>query len=237
MKLEKLNDLITVFSDGPSINEINLKLPVNIDGYTFNPSLFKKNKASNYLEYSREILKKCQDKPVSLEVIADTEKEMIRQALELSKLDNNVYVKIPIIFTNGESTKNVLLELVSKEIKINITAIFTIEQVKEILPIIKDTHNILSIFIGRIYDAGHDGEEKIREINDYVHQNSQCKTLWASTRMGYDIVKAIRTNTDIITMQIDQIKKLNNFNKNLLDYSKETVQQFFEDAKISGYKF
>ena len=235
--IDELNKKIIVFSDGPKIDEINLKLPIEIDGYTFNPSLFRKNNAKDYLAYSKEILEKCEDKPVSLEVISDTQDDMIRQGIILGGLKENVYVKIPIVFSNGKSTKEVIKELVKQNIKLNITAIFTLDQIKEIINEIKDTNTILSIFVGRIFDSGIDGEKTIEEINSFIKNNSKCKSLWASTRMTYDIFKAIKTKTDIITMPIDQINKLSKFGKKLDMYSVETVKQFYEDALKSGFKF
>ena len=235
--INELNKKIIVFCDGPKTDEINLKLPIEIDGYTFNPSLFRKNNAKDYLAYSKEILEKCGDKPVSLEVISDTQDDMIRQGLILGKLKENVYVKVPIVFSNGKSTKEVIKELVKQNIKLNITAIFTLDQIKEIINEIKDTNTILSIFVGRIFDSGIDGEKIIKEINSFIKDNSKCKSLWASTRMPYDIFKAIKTKTDIITMPIDQINKLAKFGKKLDMYSIETVKQFYEDALKSGFKF
>ena len=101
---------------------------------------------------------------------------------------------------------------------------------------IRDTKTILSIFAGRIYDSGIDAQENMKEINKFVHQNSECQSLWASTRMSFDYISAINTNTDIITMQLSQIKKLSGFGKNLSEYSRETVQQFFNDAKSCNFK-
>jgi transaldolase len=237
MLLNTINKQIIVFSDGPKIEEIEIDLPIKVDGYTFNPSLFRKNNAKNYLAYSKEILKKCVNKPVSLEVISDTPQEMVEQALKLGALKNNVYVKIPIVFTNGDSTKRVIKSLIEQKINLNITAIFTLDQIKNIISEIKDTKTILSVFIGRVFDSGVDGQKHMTEINKFIHNNSNCQSLWASTRMPYDIIKAINSKTDIITMQVDQIKKLNNFNKNLNEYSKETVAQFYKDAHESGYYF
>lgn len=237
MLLSDINKKITVYCDGPKIEEIDTKLPLIIDGYTFNPSLFRKNGAEDYLSYCKDILDKCENKPVSLEVISDTPEEMIEQALKLGALKDNVYVKIPIVFTNGFSTKEVVKSLISQNIKLNITAIFTLDQIKGIISEIKDTKTILSVFIGRVFDSGIDGQKHMAEINNFIHNNSNCQSLWASTRMPYDVLKAIDTKTDIITMQIDQIKKLKNFNKDLNEYSKETVSQFYSDAKDSGYHF
>ena len=156
-----INQKIVIFLDGPKLDEINIKLPVNIDGYTFNPSLFRKNNAKDYLSYSKEILKKCGDKPVSLEVISDTEDEMFRQGKILGSLKENVYVKIPIVFSNGKSTKKVIRKLIKQNIKLNITAIFTLDQIKDIIDEIQHTTTILSIFVGRIFDTGIDGGQLI----------------------------------------------------------------------------
>ena len=227
---------IDLYADGLNLENFDDQFGIEIDGYTFNPSLFKKNGAKDYLEYSKKILEKSNNKPVSLEVFADDEENMISQAKILSKLGKNVYVKIPITFTNKEYTDNVLKVLIDNNIKMNITAIFTIDQVKKILEIIKDSQTILSIFAGRIFDCGINAMDIMKSINDNVHNNSKCKTLWASPRMSYDYINAISTGTDIITMQSDQIKKLKMFNKKLEDYSLETIKTFYEDAKSCGYK-
>jgi transaldolase len=227
---------IQLYADGLNLEDFNLDYSIEIDGYTFNPSLFKKNGAKDYLEYSKKILDQSKNKPVSLEVFADEEKDMIIQAKILSKLGENVYVKIPITFTNQQSTINVIQNLVDSKIKMNITAIFTADQIKKILPIIKDTQTILSIFAGRIFDCGVDAIELMKSINKMVHKKSKCKTLWASPRMSYDYINAISTGTDIITMQKGQIEKLKMFNKKLEDYSLETIKTFYEDAKSCGYK-
>ena len=227
---------IELYADGLSLNEFNDDFGIEIDGYTFNPSLFKKNNAKNYLDYSKRILEKSKNKPVSLEVFADDEDSMINQAKILSKLNNNVYVKIPITFTNKNFTTAVLEELVKENVKLNITALFTIDQVRKILPILKNTSSILSIFAGRIFDCGVDAINIMREINEEVHKLSKCKTLWASPRMSYDYINAINTKTDIITMQSSQIKNIKMFKKRLEDYSLETIQKFYEDAKSCGYK-
>ena len=230
------NTKIKLYADGPTSEQINQEYPLKIDGYTFNPSLFKKNGAKDYLEYSKKIINECNDKPVSLEVFADDEENMIRQGKLLNSLGKKIFVKIPIVYTNGESTLNVIKTLVDEGIKLNITAIFLLDQIQKILPTIKNTSAILSIFAGRLYDSGIDAKEKMVEINNYVHQNSSCLTLWASTRMAYDYVTANSIQTDIITMQIDHIKKLSLIGTNPQEYSIKTVKQFYEDAQTSGFK-
>ena len=230
------NTKIKLYADGPTSEQINQEYPLKIDGYTFNPSLFKKNGAKDYLEYSKKIINECNDKPVSLEVFADDEENMVRQGKLLNSLGKNIFVKIPIVYTNGESTLNVIKTLVDEGIKLNITAIFLLDQIQKILPTIKNTSTILSVFAGRLYDSGIDAKEKMVEINNYVHQNSSCLTLWASTRMAYDYVTANNIQTDIITMQIEHIKKLSLIGTNPQEYSIKTVKQFYQDAQTSGFK-
>lgn len=222
--------------DGPKLNEINKDYNIDIDGYTFNPSLFKKNGAKDYLGYSKEILSMCSNKPVSLEVFADDKSGMIEQGMKLHSLSENVYVKIPITFTNGESTNSVIEELLKQNVKLNITAIFTLDQIKKIIKTVQNSESILSIFAGRIYDCGVDAKQKVKEMNEFIKNNSKCKSLWASTRMPYDFVTATEIKTDIITMQISHIEKLKMFGLELSDYSLKTVKQFYEDAKSSGFK-
>ena len=158
-----MTNKINLYVDGPQLNEIQKNYGIEIDGYTFNPSLFKKNGATNYLEYCKEILNQCNNKPVSLEVFADDHAGMIYQGKILNNLSKNVYVKIPITFTNGESTFKVIEELFNENIKLNITAIFTLEQIKEIIEIVKESTSILSIFAGRIYDCGIDAKIKVQK--------------------------------------------------------------------------
>lgn len=227
---------IKLYCDGPSNDQIGKNLGTEIDGYTFNPSLFKNNGAKNYLEYSKKILELCENKPVSLEVFADDEENMIRQGRLLNELGKNVFVKIPIVYTNGQSTLKVIQKLANEDIKLNITAIFLLNQIKEIIPVIKNSSTILSVFAGRLYDSGIDAKLIMSEINNYVHENSSCLTLWASTRMAYDYISAEIINTDIITMQTDHIKKLKLIGTDPLDYSIKTVNQFYADAQSSGFE-
>jgi len=224
-----------IFLDGPNFKEIK-KFINKIDGFTFNPSLFKKLKAKNYIKFCKKILENCNNKHVSLEIIADDELNAIKQGEILSKLGKNVFVKVPIMFTNGKSTKKVMKYLVSKNINLNITAIFTIDQIKEIMPIIKKTNTVLSVFSGRLYDIGIDAEKKFKEISKYVKKISKCKTLWASCRMTYDYQLAKRSGADIITMPTNFLEKMKLNKIKPLHYSKLTVKQFYKDAQKSKFK-
>tara|TARA_B110000014_G_scaffold118673_1_gene81476 strand:+ start:142 stop:837 length:696 start_codon:yes stop_codon:yes gene_type:complete len=227
---------IELYADGLNLEEFGKDYGIQIDGYTFNPSIFKKNGAKDYLEYSRKIVEKSGNKPLSLEVFADETSEMIKQAKILNSLSKNIYVKIPITFTNGKYTTEVLKELIKLNVKLNITAIFTFDQIKKIKPIVEKTESILSVFAGRIFDCGEDANKIMKDMCKYVNDNSKCKVLWASPRMAYDYINAINCGAKIITMQLSQIKKLKMFKKDLKEHSLETVKQFFQDAKESGYK-
>ena len=225
---------IELYLDGPTIKEI--KEFKNIDGYTFNPTLFKKLDARNYINFSKKICKYTKNKPLSIEVIADDEINCYEQAIKISKISKNIFVKIPITYTDGSSTLKLIQKLIQQNINLNITAIFTIEQIKKILPSVSQTKTILSIFSGRIYDIGLDASKLFLDMSNFVHKNSNCKTLWASCRMSYDYINAINSNGDIITMPTDLARNLKSFGKSPKKFSQETVQTFFNDAKKSGFK-
>lgn len=226
---------IHIYADGPTLEEIQI-LKHNVDGFTFNPSLFRKLKIKNYLEHCKKLIEKCGELPISLEVFADELNEMVTQAKILSRLSENVYVKIPITFTNGMPTTSVLEQLTDYGIKLNITAVFTLRQVKNVLPVLNESNAIISIFAGRIYDIGLDAFKITKQISNYIHNNSNCKILWASPRMVYDIISASKSNCDIITMQPSLINKLPLLNKTAEDYSLDTVKMFYDDAMSSGYE-
>lgn len=224
-----------LFIDGPNFDEI-LSFKNKVDGFTFNPSLFKKLGAENYLEFTKKILNLTEKKSVSIEVIGDDEDTCFEQALKISEISEIISVKIPIVYTNGSSTKNLIKKLVKKNIKLNITAIFTIDQIEEIISVVKDTNTILSIFAGRIFDIGKDANKEFLDMSNLIKKKSNCMSLWASCRMPYDLINAQNSNADIITMPPNMIKKINFFNKDPIEYSIETVKMFFEDAKKAGFK-
>ena len=223
-----------IFLDGPNFNEI--KKFKKMGGYTFNPSLFKKLGAKNYISFVKEIIKFTSKKDVSIEVIGDDHKTCLEQAIKISKLDKNIRVKIPITYSNGKSTKLLIGELVNLKIKLNITAIFTLGQIKNILPVLKNTKTILSIFAGRLYDTGIDAAKEFKIMSNFVHKKSQCKTLWASCRMAYDIITAKKAKADIITIGPDLLLKSKKFGYSPIKYSKDTVKGFLVDAKKSNFK-
>lgn len=225
---------IKIFVDGPSLQEM---ATLDVQGYTFNPTLFKSLGVKDYLEHCKLVVEMSKGKPVSLEVIADETGEMIRQARILSGLGDNINVKIPITHCDGKSTLPVIINLIEDGMNLNVTAIFTFEQVETILPFIKNTKSIISVFAGRLYDIGVDAMKVAKEIAEFVHKKSNCKVLWASPRQVYDIFNAIDARCDIITMTPSLINKLSLFNKTPKEYSLDTVKMFFEDAKNAQYEF
>ncbi len=229
-----MSNKIEIYHDGPNEDQLINLISNKISGFTFNPSIFKKLKIDNYLEACKKYSKLANQKPVSLEIIADNNKEAYDQAIKLSNISNNVYVKIPVMFTNKEPTYELIQKLTKKNINLNITAILSLQQIEELIPIVENNQNILSIFVGRIYDSGVDGEEYLKNIINY--KKRKFKFLWASARMAFDVIKAERTGFDIITLTTELIQKYNKFGINLEEVSKKTVKQFYDDAVSSGFK-
>ena len=225
---------IKIYIDGAKLDEI--KDFMKYDGFTFNPSLFKKLGAKDYLDFTKKIISETKNKPVSIEVFADDEDTCYTQAKIINKLNKNIFVKIPITYTNGKSTKILIKKLTDEGVKLNITAIFTLNQIKEIIDVVKSSDHILSIFSGRIYDIGLDASKIFKTISNFVHENSKCETLWASCRMAYDLISAQKSDADIITMTPGLVKKIKNFGKSPEEYSLETVKNFYNDAKDAGFK-
>ena len=162
---------------------------------------------------------------------------MEKQAREISTWGKNVFVKIPIMNTKSVSTHLLVKKLTEDGISCNVTAIFTIDQLKLVADSINNnTPAILSIFAGRIADTGHDPIPMINESVEYTKNKNNIQILWASTREILNIFQADKTNCQIITVPNDLLKKLNNLNKDLETFSKETVIDFYNDAVSAGYK-
>ncbi len=238
--MPELNNLkIQIFADGADSKEIEkLSNYSYIKGFTTNPTLMKEFGVTDYVKASIEILEIVKHKPVSFEVFTDNLKEMHTQATKISKLGNNVNVKIPISNSKGESSSDLLKELTKEGIKTNVTAIFTTEQIKEASEATIDSpYAILSIFAGRIADTGVDPEkltaESVKIKNDI---NPKANILWASPREVFNIFQAERVGCEIITVAHSILNKLENLNKDLNQFSIETITMFYEDAKKAGYK-
>lgn len=229
------HEQIHIYADGPTVAEMKSLDRGVVKGYTFNPTLFRSLGVTDYLAHCRDVVKECGGLPLSLEVFADDEDGMIRQARLLHALGDSVYVKIPITDTAGRSTRRVIQTLTKDGVRLNITAIFTLAQIDDVLPVLGDAQAILSVFAGRLYDIGRDAVEDTAAMAARAHERSRCRVLWASPRMVFDVKSAIRSGCDIITMQAGLIKKLSLFGTTPEAYSLETVKMFHRDAQASGY--
>jgi len=202
-----------------------------ISGFTTNPTLLYKEGITNFKNFAKDIIPELKEKPISFEVFSDDFDEMVKQAIEISLWGKNVYVKIPITNTKGESTYDVIEKLSLLDIKLNITAITTIEQVKKILPALnKDTESYISIFAGRIADTGVNPIPTMKKALNLI-KNTDIKLIWASSREIYNIIQADEIGCHIITATNDILKKLPLLGKDLTEYSLETVQMFVNNSK------
>ena len=208
-----------------------------VDGFTTNPSLMRISGAKNYKDYSFKILKICKKKPISFEVFADDQKKMLEQAYKINIWAKNVYVKIPVVNSKGKFMGPVIKELSAKGIKLNVTAIYSFEQVKKIFKCLnKKTKSIISIFAGRMADKGKDPLPIFKKSIALVKKNKNIEILWASTREAYNFIQAKQLNCNIITMPPKIITQINSFGKSSNQLTLETVRSFLIDSKKSNFK-
>jgi transaldolase len=208
-----------------------------VKGFTTNPSLMRKAGAKDYKSYAKKILKICKNKPVSLEVFADNYLSMKKQALQINAWGKNIYVKIPVINSKGTFMGKAIKELNNKNIKLNITAVYTAKQTKKILNTInKKTKVIISIFAGRAGDAGKDPVPELRKSIILSKKFKNVKILWASVREPYNYTQAKQIGCHIITIPPSTIEKIENFGKSFDQLTKETVKTFLFDSKKSNFK-
>ena len=207
-----------------------------ISGFTTNPTLMKIAGISDYEAFAKDILTQIPDKPISFEVFSDEFDEMERQALDITSWGENVYVKIPITNTKGESSVPLVATLSENGVKVNVTAMFTVEQVQSVIPgLSKGPGSYVSVFAGRIADAGLDPLPIMREVLGLIKDYPGIELIWASPRELYNVVQADEIGCDIITATNSILKKLPSLGKDLNQFSLETVQMFYDDASEAGY--
>ena len=207
-----------------------------VDGFTTNPSLMRQAGAKNYKNYSLKILSICKKKPISFEVFADNSKDMLKQAYEINSWGKNVYVKIPVVNSKGVFMGSVIQELSDKGIKLNITAVYTFEQVKKIYKKLnKKTKSIISIFAGRMADKGKDPIPVFKKSIFLTKKNKNIEILWASTREAYNFIQAKQLNCNIITMPPKVINQIAGFGKSFKSMTLDTVKGFLTDSKKSRF--
>ncbi len=208
-----------------------------VKGFTTNPSLIRKAGAKDYKNYCLKIIKSCKNKPISLEVFADSNKEMEKQGLTISNWGKNVYVKIPIINSKGIFTGKTIRKLNNNNVKLNITAVYSVAQVQKIIRVInKNTKVIISIFAGRAGDTGIDPIPVFKKSLKLTKKFRNVEILWASVREPYNYTQAKNLGCQIITIPPKIIEKIEKFGKSLNQLSLETVKGFLIDSKKSKFR-
>jgi len=229
---------IKIFADGADLNSItNLAKNPIIEGFTTNPTLMRRAGVENYEQFARDLLNIVPDKSVSFEVFSDELDEMLEQATKIASWGENIYVKIPITNTQGQSTSSVVGELTNRGVKINVTAIMNTDQVQGIFPkLVEGPGSYVSLFAGRVADTGADPVPVMKKAVEIISPETSVELIWASPREVLNVYQAELIGCQIITATPDIIAKLSLRNKDLNNYSLETVRQFYDDGQSAGYK-
>lgn len=234
-----MSDLnIKIYSDGANINDmLQADKENSVDGFTTNPTLMAKAGITDYLGFAREVLSHIKKKSISFEVFSDEIDEMYEQALILKGLGENVYVKIPVTNTKQEYTYELINKLSNEGVKLNVTALFTKTHINKVYDALnKEVPSIISIFAGRIANAGIDPEPTMIYATELVKENPVIETLWASSREVFNVIQAERCGTDIITLAPNLIAGMKDIGRDLDEYSLDTVKMFFKDSIEAGFK-
>ncbi len=237
--MKKIEDLkIKIFSDGAEKKEmLDMNGKAFIKGFTTNPSLMRKTGIKNYETFAKDILSTIKEKPISFEVFSDDFDEMERQAMKIASWANNVYVKIPITNTKKQNSAKLIKSLSEKKVKLNVTAIMTLDQVKIAVKMLnKKIPSIISVFAGRIADTGRDPIPIMKDCLNEMKNNPSSELLWASSREFLNIFQADTIGCHIITVTNDIINKVELINFDLEEYSLNTVKKFYKDASEADFK-
>ena len=229
---------IKVFCDIADLENIKRFNKNNfVKGFTTNPSLMRKAGAKDYKSYSKQILKVCNKKPISFEVFADSSKLMIEQGVKINSRGKNIYVKVPVVNSKKQFTGDVIRELNVRNIKLNITAVYTAKQTEKILNVInKKTKVIISIFAGRAADTGKDPVPEFVKSIKIAKNFKNVQILWASVREPYNYIQAKQLGCHIITIPPSIIEKIQKFGKSFDQLTQETVKNFLIDSRKSKFK-
>jgi transaldolase len=237
--VKKVSDLkVKLFADGADKAGM-LEMYGNplIQGFTTNPTLMRKAGISDYRTFAKEILAAIQDRPISFEVFADEFDEMEKQALEICSWGQSVNVKIPVTNTRKEPSYDLLKRLAKAEVRVNVTAIMTLDQVREVsASLAYGPPSYVSVFAGRIADTGRDPMPCMAAAVELLRTFPQLELIWASPRELLNVFQADAVGCHIITATNDILKKLSLVGKNLHDYSLETVKMFHDDARSARYQ-
>ncbi len=228
---------VKIFADGANLEEmVRAYRSGTVQGFTTNPTLMRKAGVSDYESFARKVLGEIPDLPISFEVFSDDLDEMARQARKIAQWGRNVYVKIPVTNTSGEFTGRVIKGLSGDGIKLNITAMLTLDQVRWVSEALSEsTHAIVSMFAGRIADTGCDPIPIMQEALQILRSRPLAELLWASPREVLNIVQADAIGCHIITVTNDLLKKVPILGTDLADMSLQTVKMFYDDARAAGF--
>lgn len=228
---------VKIFADGAEkAGMLEMAAKPHIQGLTTNPTLMRKAGISDYRAFAKEILREIREKPISFEVFSDEFPEMERQAMEIAGWGPNVYVKIPITNTRREPAYPLIRKLAGKKVKLNVTALMTLDQVKGTVEVLDPSvPSYISVFAGRIADTGRDPLPILVESLRAMKGNAKAELIWASPRELLNIFQADEIGCHVITVTNDILKKLTLVGHDLSDYSLDTVKMFYQDGKAAGF--
>ncbi|PTF55103.1 transaldolase [Staphylococcus chromogenes] len=232
-----MNNLkVQVFADGADINQMKQAYQnKEVDGFTTNPSLMAKAGVKDYKQFAKEVVEAIPDASISFEVFGDDMETMEKEAEIIQQFGENIFVKIPIVNTKGETMLPLIKKLSAKGVKLNVTAVYTIEQVKDITEAVTEgVETYVSVFAGRIADTGVDPLPLMKEAVEVTHSKKGVQLLWASCRELFNVVQADEIGADIITCPSDVVKKVPNIGRDINELSVDTVKGFFKDIQSSG---
>lgn len=235
-KVDELN--VKIFADGADkVGMLEMYEKPFVKGLTTNPTLMKKAGITDYRDFCKDILKSIHDKPLSFEVFSDDFSEMERQAFEIASWGENVYVKIPITNTKRETCYDLVKRLASQRVKLNVTALMTLEQVRNVVASLDpNIPSYVSVFAGRVADTGYDPLPMMASAVDILKAAPASELIWASPRELLNIFQADAIGCHVITVTNDILKKLSLVGYDLDEYSLDTVKMFYADAVAAGFK-
>lgn len=228
---------VELFSDGADLDELTrLAADPRVTGFTTNPTLMRKAGVADYEEFARAAAEIAGTRPISFEVFTDHLDEMVDQALTIAGWGDNVFVKIPVTDTLGASTASVVARLVERGVKVNVTAITTVAQVREIAAVLaSEVPAFVSVFAGRIADTGIDPVPIVAESVEAIRALPRARLIWSSPREVLNVFQADAVGCHVITVTPDLMAKFGSVGKDLLAFSRETVQMFHDDAAAAGF--
>lgn len=228
---------VKLFADGADLaGMLEMYAEPYVAGFTTNPTLMRKAGVTDYVGFANTVVSAIPDRPISFEVLSDDMGEMEEQARTLAAIGDNVYVKVPVTDTRGVFTGDVISRLARSGIKLNVTALLSVEQVEAVADCLTDTPACVSVFAGRVADTGRDPIPVMRSALKILKSRRSAELIWASPRELLNVVQAAAIGCHIITATNDIIKKLPLIGKDLDQFSLETVRMFHDDARAAGYE-